>query len=396
MKLLVDFGATRIKAVVVNEGVVIDKEEVISPSARHWECKPDHFQFNANEFRHAWESVVDPLIQRQKIYEIRVCTEMHGVIHNGTFYSWKDARKNSAEFDGTRFKEITGMQLRTGIPWITLQSIELNGNITVQTIVDYCIGGNKIHLTQAHSIGLVDKETGDWSEDLIKPITPHLQLPIIITDTKQPIGQYNDIPVFGGIGDLQSALLGAGLGKCMDGVINLGTGSQVALIKAEEKVGEYRPLVNGKATVVTHIPSGRALNIIANFVDSIKPDTFWEIWNSLTVDEVLASRTGVVDLNMFPSAWRYRGINTGFVMMREDYTDVRAIIASTAHSWIGQYESALLYMDHHEYSKEIAVSGGLAKANWVVPTFQQLILNRNFHRVNTVTGEETLDGLLKI
>ena len=396
MKLLVDFGATRIKAVVVNENVVVDKEEVISPSARHWECKPDHFQFDAIEFRNAWEKIIDQLIQRQNVDEIRVCTEMHGVIHNGTFYSWKDARKNPAEFNGNRFKEITGMQLRTGIPWITLQSIDLRGNITVQTIVDYCIGGNKIHLTQAHSLGLVDKSTNDWSEELVKAITPHLQLPTIITNIKESIGQYKGIPIFGGIGDLQSALFGVGLGENFDGVINLGTGSQVALIKTEENVGEYRPLVNGKATVVTHIPSGRALNIIARFVDSIKPNTFWEIWNSLTMEDVLCSRSGVVDLNMFPSAWRYRGINTGFMMMREDYTDVKDIIASTARSWIEQYESALLYMDHTEQSREIAVSGGLSKANWIIPTIKQLIPNRHFHRVNTVTGEETLDGLLKL
>jgi hypothetical protein len=53
-------------------------------------------------------------------------------------------------------------------------------------------------------------------------------------------------------------------------------------------------------------------------------------------------------------------------------------------------------MDHTEQSREIAVSGGLSKANWIIPTIKQLIPNRHFHRVNTVTGEETLDGLLKL
>lgn len=388
MKILVDFGATRIKAVVVQNDLVVQRIEVESPSSKNWKCEKNHFQFPAQEFVKAWEKTVGELTAWNKVKEIRVCTEMHGFIHNDIFYSWKDARVDVGSYDQQdAFLKRTGMKLRTGIPWLTLQAIDTSKNPKVTTITEYILKSNKINRTIAHAMGLTD-ETGQWDHDLL------IQLPEIV-GINEPIGRYLGIPVIGGIGDFQSAMLGAGLGDRVDGVINLGTGSQVALTKAEGW-GEIRPLAKGRiARVVTHIPSGRALNIVANFVDSIKPDTFWEMWNNLTVDEVRRAPIEYVDMNFFTSAWYYQ-YNTGFIQLREDFCRVEQIVPAVARSWISQYKSALNYLDHNAKSKTIAVSGGLTKSQWVIPYLEQLIPERSFHRVNTITGEETLDGLLKL
>lgn len=388
MKILVDFGATRIKSVVVHNDLIIQRIEVESPSSKNWKCEKNHFQFPAQEFVKAWEKTVGELIAWNKVEEIRVCSEMHGFIHNDIFYSWKDSRIDVGSHEQQNaFLKRTGMKLRTGIPWLTLQAIDISENPYVTTITEYILKSNKINSTMAHAMGLTNQES-QWEHDL--PI----KLPKIVS-IREPIGRYNGIPVFGGIGDFQSAVLGTGLGDTVDGVINLGTGSQVALVKSEE-VGEIRPLATGGiARVVTHIPSGRALNIVANFIDSIKPDTFWKMWNNLTVDEVRRAPIEYVDMNFFTSAWHYQ-YNTGFIQLREDFCRVEQIVPSVARSWITQYKSALIYLDHDIKSKIIAVSGGLAKTQWVIPYLEQIIPERNFQRVNTITGEETLDGLLKL
>ncbi len=72
----------------------------------------------------------------------------------------------------------------------------------------------------------------------------------------------HDIPIFGGVGDMYAAILGAGIGE-KDICINIGTGSQVSrLIKKPSDVrNELRHFFFKQwLDVVTHIPAGEMLN----------------------------------------------------------------------------------------------------------------------------------------
>lgn len=78
---------------------------------------------------------------------------------------------------------------------------------------------------------------------------------------------YRDIPIYTAIGDCQCALYGVDLKKNQV-IFNLGTSSQVAYVDDEDTqtlMGQRPFLDEQKLSIITYIPSGRALNFILGF-----------------------------------------------------------------------------------------------------------------------------------
>lgn len=410
--LLVDFGASRIKSVLINTvtGAVLDSYEEASPSSLHRSTTIDECEIPVDLYWKAFERSVSNFKQVDRIY---ICSEMHGfVLHGATDYiSWKDQRVkiDTITQHADRFFEITGMKLRAGLPFVSMFVAKclIVGPVRFCTLVDYLLirGGcknPKSNITLAASTGLVDVNNNQWSTELISlydvPLD-RLSFNEITTDINECLGIISiagkQIPVYAGIGDLQSAMHGANFGKDLTAVVNLGTGSQV--VCDINSTTETRPAVSGKpASVITHISSGRALNVLAKFVNDIAgKDIFWSKWVGISLDDVL-SATPVSNINFFEAAWQWNG-STGSIGLTEHRSTLDLVLPEIARTWIQQYADAINLIDPNKECTIVGVIGGLAsKSHFAVSALNAIDPNRTYQYVSSITGEETLDGLLKI
>ena len=367
--ILVDFGASRIKSVLINTdtNTVIDSCSEVSPSSQH-QIIDSIFEVPAIHYWNVFESAISSLIAKHGVPSaIYICAEMHGFVLTKDsepltgYISWKDQRVKIQQVEqyAEQFFNTTGMKLRPGLPFTTSQ----------------------------------------WSTDLIKLFNQDTQFNEITTDVTECLGSVvisrHSIPVYAGIGDLQSAMYGAGLGTDVNAVLNLGTGSQVA---CKYRAGtEVRPDITGDLiSVITHIPCGRALNVLAKFVNSISvTDVFWEKWNSLSVDDVIAA-TPSSNINFFEAAWKWNG-NSGTISLTEERCTFDLVLPEIARTWIQQYVDAINELDPDSVCKRVGVIGGLAaKSPFVIQALNNIDTTRVYSYTISVTGEETLDGLLKI
>jgi hypothetical protein len=198
---------------------------------------------------------------------------------------------------------------------------------------------------------------------------------------------------------VQSAAAGAGFPQMAKLVVNLGTGSQVLCSTHNLPPGiERRPGTDGiDIAAITHIPSGRALSVFAELLDGSAKlgggaPFFWSKFSELSIADVLGAKLEV-DLNVFDAAWQYeRGGLIGRI--NEGSFSPTDLIAGLARGWLGQYAVAMDRLDPARENDSVLVAGGLSRrANFIVPAIAALS-GRKAQLANTVTGEETLDGLL--
>lgn len=447
--ILVDFGASRIKSALFNidTSKLICEAQVVSPSVKSHAIDRRKYEIPIEEYWVALEknflSLCSNIRSDQEIKGIWICSEMHGFVladssgHALTPYiSWKDERAAHDEISGVPtlerlksdlpdFQNITGMQLKSGLPIVTLSSIlRLNGgclgwatsdsNVFILTLVDWLLlrGGAtepRSDITLLMGLGFHDWRSGKPSEEILKKVIGDSFVPNFLeikrnrTDTLGLISICGrSIPVYAGFGDFQAALLGAGYVNDGHAIINLGTGSQVAVPYAHSgrKDTELRVTADDSiAEVITHIPCGRALNVLACFFDQFSINStesiFWDAWNHITISEIISSR---LDSNLcfFESAWGKQSCKaSGWIGVSEGATDLRSVMAGIAKSWIKQYCAALTLLDPDCSIKTVIVSGGVAhKSNFLLSAFRHFDKERQYVLVESTTGEETLDGLL--
>jgi sugar (pentulose or hexulose) kinase len=452
--LLVDFGASRIKTLLFDsiESVIIDKEEYASPSGKSCSFVPNRFEILVEDYWQALLATVGKIIQRhpqKNIKQMWVCSEMHGFVLtdlNGRaitpYISWKDQRASFDCIDGKStfeklktelksFRAFTGINLKPGLPILTLASGVGTGSIPeledlsdeagvrVLSLVDWLLfrgteSAPKTNITLAAGLGIYDINSQTLSREILNS---ECLSPINIfgldlqKDMSKPLGKIqifdSEISVFGGVGDLQAAIQGSGLFEKYDGVLNLGTGSQVAVRFVDAPPSdnhEVRIMANGEQlNVITHIPCGRALNVFASFLDAFSfegggQNVFWKIWSVLSPDSIIESKL-VSNLALFESAWGRHSVGdlNGSIGLDEGVSSVHDVMAGIAKSWILQYSNALASMDPTANAKKIVVCGGVAqKSNFLIPVLGHLMPQRQFYLASTLTGEETLDGLLQL
>jgi hypothetical protein len=407
--ILVDFGASRIKSVLVDTDTdtVIDLCSEVSPSSQH-QIIDGKFEVPAIEYWNVFESTVNNLILKHGTPDaIYICAEMHGfVLTNNNepltgYISWKDQRVKMQEVEQytDQFFQTTGMKLRSGLPFVSMFKVRTQFTVPVRfnTLVDWILikGGcsnPKSNITLAASTGFVNTDN-KWV------INDNIEYNQITTDVTECLGYVivgdHSIPVYAGLGDLQSAMYGAGLGENVDAVLNLGTGSQV--VCKYIKGTEIRPDVNGNPTsVITHIPCGRALNIFANFVNNIAgANIFWDKWSNITFKSVIDSAPSS-NINFFEAAWKWNG-DSGFIALTEERNTLDLVLPEIARTWVQQYIDAINELDPTATCKQVAVIGGLAQRSpFLIPTLNIIDSSRMYNYVNSITGEESLDGLLKV
>lgn len=429
--LLVDFGASRVKAAIWSpaQGRFSASRECPAPSPQfgsHGEVT-----IRAESYWQALEATAGRLLaEYSDVDAIWLCAEMHGAMlgEGKPYISWRDGRATqgsagvpstfaSLQSADSEFFSRTGMRLRAGLPFLTLAHERRAGRLAPSfrfyTLVDWLLwrGGERdpaIHASLAAGTGLYDIHTGAWSPILLTLAGLdgcQIAFPRIV-EAGQPLGRMRlcdrELTAYGGLGDMQAAIYGAGFPEAAPIIVNLGTGSQVVAAIDPAPVGiELRPAVTGGChySAITHIPSGRALEVFANFLDGCAASGggqpfFWQHFASLDANKVLAAPPNV-DLNVFRAAWRFRegGAISG---IHEEAFDPESFIASLAHSWLAQYADAMQCIDPAHSQPDFLLTGGLARrGSFILPVLEALCQRRG-QLGAPGSGEETLDGLLAV
>lgn len=435
--LLVDFGASRIKSVVWSPSLGVCVESAECPAPTPWRGAWGEVELDPEAYWGCLEQAAGQLLEKHAdVDTLWLCTEMHGMVVVDSrnrrplsgYISWRDERAcrdiepvgdSTLKMLACHAREIlheTGLRLRPGLPLLTLAHLQRLGclphKFRLATLSDWLLlrGGEEqpsTHLTMAAATGLYSLRESKWSERLFEMAGVDRERVIVPTvrDCPRALGHIvlggRRISVWGGVGDLQAAALGAGFPGRAPMLVNLGTGSQVlstvgrAPLHAEQRPGA----AGGQFCALTHIPCGRALSVYGSFLDECGEFAggaafFWRKFASLDVVEIV-SASGDVDLNVFEAAWRYAGggrINA----INEGRFSVSAFMISLARSWLNQYVEAMEYLDGPGNKSDFVVAGALSrKLEFVVPTLEQLSGRRGM-LAGPETGEETLDGLLAL
>jgi len=123
------------------------------------------------------------------------------------------------------------------------------------------------------------------------------------------------LPVYAPSGDHQSALAGAFLAEG-ELSVNISTGSQTSLLAQKFEPGDHqtRPFFDGRfLNTVTHIPAGRALNVLLGFTSELalaQGLALGDPWPVIQQAVAAVSESDLaVDLAFFPSPVGERGAN---------------------------------------------------------------------------------------
>lgn len=300
-----------------------------------------------------------------------------------------------------------GNELRDGLPVSTLVARQSRGgnfsNVTAHSLISFVahqLANNTehpvMHTTDAAAHGLYNVKKMEWDLDVIRALgLEHLKFPEV-TSNISPIGISDDFacPVFVAVGDQQASLLGASL-KTNEISLNIATGSQVSRISNGDLEGtQTRPYFDGQLlTTVTHIPAGRALNVLVGLVtelSEVSTDEAWDVISSLATQEQLFPLS--VDLSFFPSITGNKGKIEN--IMETNFT-VGNLFHSASKQMANTYAEYARLLNGSLDPESIVLSGGL------VSRFKPLGIEIRKRFTQTIIreyeGEDaSLGGLLQI
>jgi hypothetical protein len=309
-------------------------------------------------------------IIRERIHSnvtyIGISSQMHGIVLYDDFITWKKTSDIDVLSGDDTFTELTGLKKRNDLPIQNINQYIIDNNIHDTTL--YCknitealldVSFHKTHDTMACGHGFYDIHNRCYIEKYTDYFKNKYGVNLVFDEvvrTYEIHGYIQNIPVYGGIGDFQASLYGSNISdKTL--FINMATGSQIACM--HEKTGE-RPFFNDTfLKCVTHIPSGRFLNIYANFFKELNID-IWDHFAKLTMSDIEAC-----NLNVTTDIFSNSGI--GISNIRFDNFTLKNVTASIIKHYIQQYIDIIVEKGY-EY-ENILLSGGIAKK---IPVIKQL------------------------
>jgi sugar (pentulose or hexulose) kinase len=319
--LLVDLGASRSKSIVVdNKTLVIDSMHTTAGSAISGDTIPMH-SFTSTLEAHLAEAFKKYGV----ISKIILATEMHGYVSCNShspelspYNSWRVSHPSDKYviklLSASTFQNSTGLRPRSGLPIVHIlathmhqESVPAREILFLPQAICRLMGkdNGNVHLSLAQSSGLYELNGNPAEIDKVKD----LALPLASKDDAIELGeiQYgsHSIPVYGGYGDLQTSVYGVSP-KTEQWIINLGTGSQVAIRSNSNLSGfEKRPYFNKEMLqAVTHLPAGRALNVFASLFAEIRGEKSHDhFWRELeAIKEFKEAPMSSIDMNVFQQA----------------------------------------------------------------------------------------------
>ncbi|MGM9589348.1 MAG: sedoheptulokinase [Faecousia sp.] len=256
MKTLgLDIGTTSISSVIFQEKNGVLEAETMANGTFLPSDSWDRLQDPAAIWQKA-SALVQTLLQRHPdVRAIGVTGQMHGIVYLDSrgeavspLYTWQDGR-GDLPYDervswAERLSEMTGYPLSSGYGMAThfynlRHGLVPENAVTLCTIGDYIamklagLSAPRMGPTNGASIGLFDLQNRSFSEEALERagIEPRV-LPEITESPFLGVGQLG-IPVYAAIGDNQAAFLGAAGNRRDALLVNVGTGSQVAVYSPE-------------------------------------------------------------------------------------------------------------------------------------------------------------------
>lgn len=402
--LLLDFGTTSTKAAAVDLDSGAFSHVRSFPSLPSCSDIPGRYEVSPAALTDRFNSICclyyDEL--SEPFAGIVLCSEQNGFIALSeanqpltNYISWKDERSlepigGLSTFSlltrelGERFKEITGWRPGPGLPIMNVTHLarcgHLSGTCKIATLPEWlalCCGDsrNVVHETMIHCQGFYDVRNGRISEELTALVERVAGLRCIFNepgDTGSVSGYWRGpdgkIPIYVGVGDHQCSVLGACNVPRESISLNLGTGSQVAVIDATAIRAEFevRPYFDSRRLVaVTRIPAGRVLADYLRFLEDVclvsdapKPD-FWRMFSAIE-ERDLQNATLEFDLAVFSSAWNYRGGGKIGNIVEGSLT-LKNYLTSLFKCWVEQYPAVVRLFDPSRQASRCILSGGLAR-----------------------------------
>ncbi|MEE2657663.1 MAG: FGGY family carbohydrate kinase [Candidatus Latescibacterota bacterium] len=420
--LAVDFGTTSTKSVLVDLDSGAFSRLERHPSIPSEPTTPGRHQVALSAIAERFQHICASAWSHTSFEGIVLCSEMHGFAllddHNlkplSPYISWLDARAlerigGVSTYDlvtdrltSDRFREITGMQprpsdpifnlthhLRSGPPpttdgtlvvslpgWLALSASAGSHAATHANRDDF---GE--HPTMLAGMAFFDVGTHENSQLLVNLVAELTGLaPILGTPVSEEtaVGHWSPnegaaarrVPIYVGVGDHQCSALGAGLIGPGRANLNLGTGSQIAVVDGptDPEHFELRPYFDSQTlSAVTRIPAGRALAEYVGFLERVAtfgdrssdaPD-FWALLADVDVAEVEAAPLDV-SLAVFDGARNYdRGGSLSGI--HEGTLAPRPYLASVLKAFARQYAEILELFDPDRELEELLLSGGIAR-----------------------------------
>ena len=207
-------------------------------------------------------------------------------------------------------------------------------------------------------------------------------------------GDGQAVPMYVGVGDHQCSVLGSALSPGNAANINLGTGSQLAVIdrRLAQDV-EMRPYFDGsRLDAVTHVPAGRSLAEYVGFLAGMSdqsPDRFWQRLAELEEEDVRQASLQI-DLSIFEGARDFKGGGSiGGIL--EGSLNLSNYLASLLKALVDQYVEVLETFDPDGELERCVLSGGIARN---LPNLAALLSRRSGREVSGATElDESLLGL---
>lgn len=413
-KLLIDFGASRIKSVLLQNDIFVNNIDYLPPLP----CSSNDIKYEVpiTHIKDIFSNIVKDNINNN-IDSIFICSEQHGfaLINDNNFIteyiSWKDNRAVE-KIDGLstidfvklnlpNFKKHTGMNIKPGIPSINLLHMmrlkSIPNRIKIISLPEI-LGGNKIHSTMLAGLGIWDIYKKERYEDLFK-LYSDMGYDVIFNEPTYDVESvdtiYDNIKLHTAVGDNQCAILGSNLANNQL-IINMGTGSQIAKLDTLDinTNMEQRPYFkNNSLSIITHIPSGRALNCFVGFIDECfkyvsSEISAWKLFDNIKLEDIVNSSM-IFNLKVFDSAYGFE--NGGSInFIKENNFNVNNYIASLLKSYIEQYFEIIT-----EYSikyTDILLAGGIPMKISLIKDYIKNIKKQNVI-INRSKEDETLQGL---
>jgi hypothetical protein len=338
----------------------------------------------------------------EKIY---LSCQMHGFVlydnlnnNISEFITWKE--KSECNYiqkvvNNEEFKNITGLDNRNDLPinnmynYFKKNNIN-NTNIYIKNISEAILDINmyKTHVTMACGTGFLDINTNKYYKKFIdyfyEVFSINLYFDEIIFEIEcngYIIINNRNIPVYSGIGDFQASLVDV---KNDDLYINMATGSQMSMIVdylSYDKITNYRPFFNNRyLKCITHIPSGRYLNIFTKLFDDL-------FTYNINLNDIIESNL-IIDTNIFNTDISIKNINF------ENFTK-KNIICSIFRCYLEQYVDIYNKYFSKENIKNIILSGGIPKKLFFIKDYFEYKINKNII-LKSDFDDDSIFGLLKI
>ena len=340
----------------------------------------------------------------EKIY---LSCQMHGFVlfdeyrNNITeFITLKQKSKNNIInkiMNDNIYTTITGLSSRNDLPinniydfikYNTLNYDKIYIKNISEAILDKDLSNT--HTTMACGNGFLNINTNLYCEEIINFFYDEFKIKLLFDNPINDIiinGYLNinnkNIPVYSGIGDFQASLFNI---KENELYINMATGSQIAIltdtIEEHKNNINYRTFFKNKyLKCITHIPSGRFLNIFLNLFEDL-------FTYNLSVEDILQSDL-IIENNIFDE-------NGIFIQnININNFNKKNIISSIIKSYLDQYINYYNLFFKDIIIEKIILAGGIPKKIPYIKDYLEYHIKKKF-TINYNCDDDSIFGIINL